>query len=1237
MLALHRRNIIAEYNHNISSCVSDIENVELETRFGYYTSDGFKSTVQPYNFDRLLTYLLKYNGETITSVEPEETNDYYYTPKTYQQFSSKWRKTVYEDGEEVWMQKILVDNFDDRDYGIRVGINREINIEDPLGASSELSQLKLDKKRNKVRYSICYKEFIVDMTIVDGKYHEVEIEWDSCNDEGDITSRAMNESNYNKYESVVEDIYKNLYGTLTIYTVREKNDLILKTNSLLGSNMKNHIDRSVLVQARNLRYTDLRWGGVVGNENTPYSVTDKADGVRYLLITNSLGVWLVNPPFQYNLVERRKISTKLMFSVFDGENIPRENRRKGSPDEEIWYHVIDTLVIKGNNKVQKLPHISDVNSKFRLKYGGRLRELNDSNNINIGLKEFKEINNVSDFFNVCSYFLDRNQTLPYDTDGLIFTPIQTDYIEYLNKDKDEGLDICKWKDVITFDFKWGLKGEDEVSNIYSVDNDKQDIVYNKPFDKENALFEKATPGTIFEFKWDNGMFVPIKSRPDKIGPNYILTINDNWKSMINGIPESTLRGQDIKLSRKYFNNIKRTLFDSLPSGSTLLDIASGKGADVDKWKRFSKVVAVEPNPENAKELKRRIKLNKMSDRVLVLETTGQNSSLINHKVRDFLGGKADNCSIMLGMSFFWGKRSDFDSLVRTIKENTSNKLIFLTIDGDAVDQMFDPAFGGVKGNILEVGGGSIEYHPDNPEGAVTVRLEDTIIDPKGQLEHRVYLDDLSVAFRKLYLYRADSNPFLNEKELMYTRLFSYGAYNVSMAPVYVPKEKTLSKEKAVPIAEKAVPKVTEKAVPKGTEKTVPKGTEKAVPKGTEKTVPKVPKTPEILHKETDPLSIEDMAPLKSLSFTTEVVGGLKVRWYNGDMVRISTPGDGSCYIHALLKAFYPKYQENKNKEYRAELVSKLRRDLSLMVNEINIDKSFQDSLVDMAENEENANFTEEELKESLTEAMKEDLDNLPSKSTYWETAEDGLYIDKLTRQLMRPDLQFSGKSGDEEDVSIKGIAQLLNSNEYISDIHFPLISDLLGVSVILLKGFSDNVLITHSTHKVGMTRPIVLVLSLTAHYETVGVRRDKGIQTVFRPEDDIIVRIMEIKKGSNDFAPREYIHNDNVYLHAIITNLYDDYTIEEINKEPVLRNGKPVFINGPYRSVDKEGNLIIPNMRERSYLDDDDPYISWLDDYTEQYDKLKDGSSVIPLDKVIEIKRDLLDIGYEDIKTTDMS
>jgi mRNA (guanine-N7-)-methyltransferase len=101
-----------------------------------------------------------------------------------------------------------------------------------------------------------------------------------------------------------------------------------------------------------------------------------------------------------------------------------------------------------------------------------------------------------------------------------------------------------------------------------------------------------TNGTIVEFYYDKvqSIFVPLKTRYDKIKGNYIKVAQDNFDTIINPCDlkifcKPISRNQSALFNMRRFHNwIKRKLLEkySVKTGN-LLDLACGKGGDIYKW------------------------------------------------------------------------------------------------------------------------------------------------------------------------------------------------------------------------------------------------------------------------------------------------------------------------------------------------------------------------------------------------------------------------------------------------------------------------------------------------------------------------------------------------------------------------------------------------------------------------------------------------------------------------------
>ena len=782
--------------------------------------------------------------EFITNdIEPEISYDDFFSYDTVpspinRNESAKvtFRRTTDADGDSTWIIKHKLHKLDVLEYNIRISVATEEYVDEDLFIVDENGnvtyhpddneEIKLDfmlrreKRRLIAKFDSDNQIHMTEVISLGKITYEIEIEYGKQNlTEDDLIT--LNEE--------VEDVFRLLYGSYNLYSESERLHMVKFVNDLHNKPVSSDISSGILVESRNLKFGDLKYGGVVGG-NIQYALTDKADGQRYMLIIHDVGVWLAFPGFKYNLIARidwqnvdANIKEELYGFICDGEDVPVENRLDENVLSKIWFLMFDTLSVKCNTSIQ-----NNKDLEYRLQQLRSVKYINqivDVEIIRVDIKNFYYVNSVDEFFEKSSLIININNTSRgYKTDGLVATPKNEVYnphrgnIPLKNRVLTSYSDICKWKPEITIDLAVGegklktVKYENKIA-VY-VDFIGTELVPFDPSNYSNDSVQNLLENTVVEFKWETDKLIPIRIRYDKKYPNPEHIAKDNWEHIHNAITEDTITGRSTKLMRKYHNRIKTNLFLSLPEGSTLLDIASGSGGDVQKWKRFSKVVAVEPNLDYIEDrvingktirgLKSRIQKAGMSDRVRIVNTIGQDTDKITKEVHDFLGDKADNCSIMLGMSFLWDSEKSFNALISTISNNTKNSLIFMTIDGDAVKQMWEPCFSNIKApKRLEIGDrvmhkkdvDFIEYNPNNPKGPIFVNIGDIVTE---QYEHLVFLEDLMRYFYTNSIYRADQEKFLNKSEKTLSMLYSYGTFDLEQPDIKYKRKSTVDIIKSYP-------------------------------------------------------------------------------------------------------------------------------------------------------------------------------------------------------------------------------------------------------------------------------------------------------------------------------------------------------------------------------------------------------------------------------------------------------
>ncbi len=1099
----------------------DKEGLELEARFGFYSQGVFKSTVHYAHFQRLLSEL-RNNKDYDREILEESTvaiDNNVRRITTINKTDSPSLETV------VWERKTNISNTDVEEYGMRISFSRE----QPVPAPKSFQPKVL---RTRTRHKFLSKDGIaqVDLTevmmsasskVANPKTmrssFEVEVEFKGRKDELPIFGRHL------------EDVFKMLKGTRNIYTDNVYNSLIRDISKILEPREKGYgIDKDVLVEARNIKKADIVYGGIVGNPDTSYVVTFKADGLRKMLIIHHTGIWLVYPPKEYNLLllassspAVKHIAEQFSGIVLDGELID------GTP----LYLAFDCLsfigTATGGKKIPANIYIQQQPYPVRRKaVEGIVNVINKAASADVLSVQTKEIAYLDDyetFFDTMGKFLDMRAELPYEEDGLIFTPVNTVYnpksqdlkVTYDRQGrkkiikrplKDRVLtrlpDVCKWKEAkqLTIDFalNWFInsRGEkdlqllaydDVAGKMVPFTGDRTHPLAPEMIDKDNELTINAPVDTVVEYEWIDalGLFRPYRIRHDKPGPNRLSVALTNWADIMDPITAEDLRGNTLAFVFPYHNRIKRLLYDTMEKGSNILDIGSGRGGDIGKWislqDRTQKdptglIVAVEPNDDNREELVRRLRTYKMGQRVEVVATGGEDTVGITEAVKSFVKKRVDAITLMLSLSFFWQSGYHLEALINTVIYNVKpgGRVYYFTIDGDAVEELFEE----VGDDDIEISTARMHIYPKPDDPFYGRPLDFTLYKSVGkasivgekQREYIVYLADLTERLAEYGFVMTEKLPatdeMLSETAKLYSSLYSYGWYQhdgvtpfPNDQPVNIDLENIILPEPEL-APEIVVDETTGVA---------------SLSKGQD--VP-VAETINVRSK-----VISESLPMLSVSFRTSD-GYIRDDLAIGDdsyeplvdpsgldLVRIACIGDGSCFIHATLKAMCTMYQEVPSAAYRIELCQKTRRDLA--------------------------------------QALSYDNPKYPEHS-YWETISQGSYPRMVMQQIHDEDLV--GELG--VDYSLTGLQRLLNSTEYLGDETYPIVAEILGINIYVLRATVDG-LQPNMRMRTGQGQTIIIAGN-DVHFEVVAVDNGSEFQTVFTDNDPIIMYLDGIFGGREE-------------------------------------------------------------------------------------------------------------------------
>jgi len=741
------------------------------------------------SFERLKTKLKAMSDNpSKTSWRPlilSETEDFIISGRRY--------SSIPESDNLRMMDKIGILFRKDKNVKYALSQEREAGISEDVifvdGNIKFLSDIReVEMRRKKIRTTFPVNEIKIDMTevIQNGvvKY-EVEIE---------IEPKYLKKSEkiFNSLSAIIENMMPSY------------EDIIEFFNDSMTSGKKSNNDSliyGVVARARDLKLEDITTGGITQD----YNVSVKADGEQRFLVTHKSGLWLVYP--KNNITRLGDLPDDMQEgSIISGELISKDKIRDKAIyiDAEQIFVPFDATIIRGENIIRN-------KYEDRLKkMGSVLKEasyikVNQVNKLYIMQKKYFKITSKDTFYKAMLGVLEERKKVIYKEDGLVFTPNKSGYIpsgsskplkeRILNKFSD----ICKWKpaEKLTVDFMYEYNGEHIIKTKDKDLVNFKNTTISKHFKFVGLDALKTKSGSIVEFKpveVKDGEVVltPDRIRDDKIFPNEYYIVDNLYQLLMNPIMESTLIGQDTVLMRKFHNSIKRELLNDVTPDSYLIDIGSGKGGDLSKWKLFRKVLAIEPNVGYIHEFERRLEERGMRGKVEILNTRGEDTDMISDNVCSFLPddleGKKVYISFMFSLGFFWESDKALQSLADTVNKINQHvidrdgdrcEIVFVTIDGNRLNSLLEnfdsskvPGKRSVDLNTI-----MISNKQGDKDLKISIKDSKTVIDT--QTEYFVHINQLFekinyIAPRLIYASNETAKVIMSEAEVIYSSLVIYG-------------------------------------------------------------------------------------------------------------------------------------------------------------------------------------------------------------------------------------------------------------------------------------------------------------------------------------------------------------------------------------------------------------------------------------------------------------------------------
>ena len=535
--------------------------IEVEAKFGSFDGN-FKAEVPYVHYERILRYLRTRGGKSFQSgsvIGLESINSSEVASDNNEIRRITEIVAGYEPERIRWQRKQTIGkHVNITEYDIRVSIN----IETPLLEYEIPKSFNPTYIRSRHRSSFVLANGVIRIDLtevsvregVDFKPPNYEIEVEFL---GDPTQ-------FNIFETHLLNVFRIARGSHLVYSNSVKYAMIYDMVAILGSKDPNMIDSHVLVEARNIKKRDLVYGGIVGNRETRYAITFKADGLRKMLIIHSTGIWLVYPPHEFNLLHTPKSKDPelnafiLTFdgTVFDGELVEPKIFKPGT----YTYLAFDCLAL--NDKQPKAKQNASIQKRSFLErhaFAKKVQVLR-SEILTVNTKDTEVINSPSEYFRLVNSYLARRAQLPYREDGLIFIPVDVVYNPHTEKYQlfERSLtrypDTCKWKQAldITIDFaiRPTLDGHIELysyqkatvqngvktpGHMVKFEGDQINPVTVDMIDHSNPMTLNKRVDSIFEYEFSNGKFRPRKPRLDKQYANRLDVAIDDWEDIMNPI------------------------------------------------------------------------------------------------------------------------------------------------------------------------------------------------------------------------------------------------------------------------------------------------------------------------------------------------------------------------------------------------------------------------------------------------------------------------------------------------------------------------------------------------------------------------------------------------------------------------------------------------------------------------------------------------------------------------------
>ena len=649
---------------NLKKLIKNNTNLELEIKLGKFINTQFTADVNEIIFNKLIHLLNTNSKKTNNNNQNMNNNNQNTIPKIFNRSISCHKgehrvELFLNDNNEIIqieeINKKRIRNFDLPKNNMRITLSREDlvfkNIEPDISnlnkkITNNYSDIRCFRYKNRMSIShnniwrfdftkvydtkdtTTLSRFLEEINKKNLKYRlELEIEY--TGDYKDDLLKYIKDINHE-----IQPILN--YKNIILKTIQNKlKNIEFKNIKKLNTTQWN--SKQLMTSVQNLNHKTLN---DIINSKTNYSVSEKADGERFLLYIYHNDIFKIDKSLNLNYVTNISKNNFINDNFIDNDlNSPTDlSKTLYLFDVEFIspniYLIFDCLIFNGKDiSSQQLDKRVSFIEKLYNKKNNFLNSLSKKLSIKIEIKKH-HFSNKKSFFEICKkVYLDSKYK--YDIDGLIFTPIEEQY----------RTNVYKWKppEQQTIDFFIIFRHRNSVNKTKTelildlyVTAPNRNFKYNRNtfkhinpkskyipylFSKNNKIivFNKGNKfifkkngeeiiinnKSIVEMSFLNGTWVPHKNRFDKDkqynesikkgifdGPNAL-----HIAKFIMGLIKKPITTEMITTGKIYFtgvnkknslisnmikfnNQIKKQMYDSyLKKNMNLLELSAGRGGD----------------------------------------------------------------------------------------------------------------------------------------------------------------------------------------------------------------------------------------------------------------------------------------------------------------------------------------------------------------------------------------------------------------------------------------------------------------------------------------------------------------------------------------------------------------------------------------------------------------------------------------------------------------------------------